>query len=42
MKNMYSQVYENEIARYRVEKPEYVDEEDDQIIVDITAGGEDP
>lgn len=42
LKNMYSQVYEDEIARYRVKRPEYVDEDDDQIISDITAGGDDP
>lgn len=41
LKNMYSQVYEDEIARYRVEKPEYMDEDDDQIISDITAGSDD-
>lgn len=42
LKNMYSQVYEDEIARYRVEKPEYEEEDDDQIIADIVHGGDDP
>ena len=38
LKNMYSQVYEDEIAKYRVEKPEYEEEDDDQLIADIVAG----
>lgn len=38
LNNMYSQVYEDEIARYRVTKPEYEDESDDHIIADITGG----
>lgn len=38
LKNMYSQVYEDEIAKYRVEKPEYEEEDDDQLIADIVTG----
>ena len=40
LKNMYSQVYEDEIAKYRVEKPEYEEDDDDQIIADVTIGGD--
>ena len=40
LKNMYSKVYEDEIAKYRVEKPEYDGEDDDLIISDIVDGGD--
>lgn len=42
LKNMYSQVYEDEIARYRVAKPEFEGEDDDMIIGDMVGGANDP
>lgn len=38
LKNTYSQLYENEINKYRVEKPEFEDEEDDVIVTDMFEG----
>lgn len=35
IKNSYSKLYESEIARLRVERPEYEDEDDDSMIYDI-------
>lgn len=38
IKNRYSKMYDDEIARYRVERPEY-DNEDDETIMDSIFGG---
>lgn len=38
IKNTYSRMYEDEIARYKVEKPEY--EDDDEALFDAVFGGE--
>lgn len=37
-KNLYSQLYEDEIAKLRVERPQYVDEDDEEFINDILSG----
>ena len=34
-------MYEDAIAKYKVEKPEYQDEDDDTIITDILLNGDD-
>lgn len=41
LKNMYSKIYEDEIAKYRVEKPEFENDDDDMVIADIVGGGDD-
>lgn len=41
LKNMYSQVYEEEIAKYRVERPEFEDEDDERVLEDIVVGSGD-
>lgn len=38
LKNMYSQLYEDEMSKYRVEKPEFEGEDDDTVIADMTGG----
>lgn len=38
IKNSYSRMYENEMAKYKVEKPEY--EDDDEALFDAVFGGE--
>lgn len=42
-KNAYSRLYEEEIERLRVEKPEYEDEDDEEFMMDVIAeeGGDD-
>ena len=41
LKNMYSQVYEDEIAKYRVKKPEFDDDENDDVVIeDLVHGGD--
>lgn len=40
LKNIHSKMYETEIEKYRVTKPEYEGEDDDEVLVDIF-GGED-
>lgn len=40
IRNMYSQVYEDEIERYRVTKPEFEEESDDDILADLVGGDE--
>lgn len=35
IKNIYTKMYDDEIARYRIERPEIADEEDDDFIVDL-------
>jgi len=44
LKNTYSQLYEQEMDKYRVEKPEFEDEEDDVIITEMfgDSGGDSP
>lgn len=39
LKNIYSKMYEDEIARYRVEKPEYEDLDDEEIFDDVFGAG---
>lgn len=41
LRNVYSQVYEDEIAKYRVTKPEFEGEDDDFIISDLIGGDAD-
>jgi hypothetical protein len=38
IKNAYSQIYENEIDKYRVEKPEYEDDDDETIFNEVFGG----
>lgn len=40
VKNSYSKMYEDEISKYRVERPEYDDEDDETVINDIFGSGE--
>jgi len=35
IKNIYTKMYEEEIAKYRVERPEYADEDDDDFLADL-------
>lgn len=35
IKNIYTKMYEDEIAKYRIERPEYADEEDDDFLADL-------
>lgn len=35
IKNIYTKMYEDEIAKYRIERPELADEEDDEFIIDL-------
>lgn len=37
-KNLYSKLYEDEIAKLRVERPQYVDEDDEEFVNDILSG----
>ena len=41
LKNAYSKLYEDEIARLRVEKPEYDDEDDETFLMDLMEEGDD-
>lgn len=41
LKNYYSRLYEEEIERLRVELPEYEDEDDEDLLVDVFSGGGD-
>lgn len=41
LKNYYSKLYDEEIERLRVERPEYEDEDDEDLIVDVFSGGGD-
>lgn len=41
LKNYYSRLYEEEIERLRVERPEYEDEDDEDFLVDVFSGGGD-
>lgn len=38
IKNAYSQIYENEIDKYRVEKPEYEDDDDETVFNEMFGG----
>lgn len=40
VKNSYSKMYEDEIAKYRVERPEYDDDDDETVINDIFGNGD--
>lgn len=40
IKNSYSKMYDDQIAKYRVDRPEYDDEEDEVMMEDILGGGE--
>ena len=39
-KNGFSKLYESEIQRLRVEKPEYDDEDDEDMMMDVFGSGE--
>lgn len=41
LKNYYSKLYEEEIERLRVERPEYEDEDDEDLLIDVFSGGGD-
>ena len=41
LKNYYSKLYDEEIERLRVEHPEYEDDDDEDLIVDVFSGGGD-
>lgn len=41
LRNMYSQVYEDEIEKYRIARPEFENEDDDAVIADIVDSGGD-
>ena len=41
IKNSYSKLYEDEIARLRVERPEYTAEDDEDFFQDVFSGGDD-
>ena len=41
LKNAYSKLYEDEIARLRVDKPEYDDDDDETFLMDIMEEGDD-
>lgn len=41
LKNYYSRLYDEEIERLRVERPEYEDEDDEDLLVDVLSGGGD-
>ena len=40
IKNSYSKMYDDEIAKYRVERPEYDDDDDETVINDIFGNGD--
>lgn len=40
VRNSYSKLYEDEMERLRVEKPEYADEEDEDFLSDFLSGGD--
>lgn len=40
VRNSYSKLYEDEMERLRVEKPEYADEEDEEFLADFLSGGD--
>lgn len=40
LKNSYSELYEKEIAKLRVDRPEYADEDDEELFNDAFAGGD--
>lgn len=40
IKNTYSKMYDDEIAKYRVERPEYDDDDDETVINDIFVNGD--
>ena len=35
IKNIHTQMYEDAIAKYRIERPEYADEDDDDFLIDL-------
>lgn len=39
IKNSYNKLYEEAMEKYRVERPEYVDSEDDESLFDAIFGG---
>ena len=41
LKNYYSRLYDEEIERLRVERPEYEDDDDEDLLVDVFSGGGD-
>ena len=41
LKNYYSRLYDEEIERLRVERPEYEDEDDEDLLIDVFNGGGD-
>lgn len=40
-KNLYSKLYEEEIAKLRVERPEFADESDEELLADVLSSGND-
>lgn len=40
LKNSYSELYEKEISKLRVDRPEYADEDDEEVFNDTFAGGD--
>lgn len=42
IKNGYSALYEKELSKLRVDRPEYVDEDDEEFFNDVFSGGDDP
>ena len=40
IKNSYSKMYEDEMAKYKVEKPEYEGDEDNEALFDAIFGGD--
>lgn len=40
IKNIYTKMYDDEIAKYRIERPEIADEEDDDFIADLFGEGD--